>query len=148
MTFTLGWLWMKVDKLEKVVAENAKPALYDLMTQMQQVVHKMSYAVEFENKELLDFYIHELEELSGELIITNMNYNDYPVGQLTRSMLYPSIEDLEDAIDSGDWSNVRTQKSILIQSCNSCHIATGYKSVIILERAGVNPFNQNFSTEN
>lgn len=145
LIFVTGWLWLKVDRLEQTVSDIAKPGLYEVMTQMQTVVHKMNYAIEFENKDLLDFYIHELEELSDELIDADLYYHEHPVGQLTNSMLYPTIEELEDAVDSGNWLDVQEKKSILVQSCNTCHITTGYDSIIIREKADINPFNQDFS---
>lgn len=145
LIFITGWLWIKVNHLEQTVLENAKPGLYEVMTQMQTVVHKMNYAIEFENKGLLDFYIHELEELSNELIDANLYYHEHPVGQLIETMLYPTIEGLEDAVGNGNWSDVKAEKLILIQSCNTCHTTTGYDTVIIQERAELNPFNQDFS---
>jgi len=144
LAFLSGWLWLKVTNLEQAVAEQAKPGLYEVMTQMQTVVHKMSYAMDTENKDLLDFYIHELEELSEELIDADLYYHEHPVGGLTKSMLYPTIEELEDAVDSGNWIDIQAKASLMVQSCNSCHITTGYESVIILDRAEVNPFNQDF----
>ena len=145
LIFITGWLWIKVNHLEQTVLENAKPGLYEVMTQMQTVVHKMNYAIEFENKDLLDFYIHELEELSDELIDADLYYHEHPVGQLTNTILFPTIEGLEDAVDSGNWLDVIEKKSILVHSCNTCHITTGYDSIIIQGKAEVNPYNQDFS---
>lgn len=147
LTILTGWLWLKVGDLEQRVAESEKPGLYEVMTQMQTIIHKISYAIEFENKDLLDFYIHELEELSEELIDADLYYHEHPVGQLTQTMLYPAIENLEEAMKSGDWPDVQAKNMILVQSCNTCHITTGYESLIIQERAGANPFNQDFSTK-
>lgn len=144
LVFITGWLWLKVSQLEQTVAESAKPSLYEVMTQMQTVVHKMNYAIEFENKDLLDFYIHELEELR-ELSDADVYYHEHPVGQLTDIMLYPTIEALEDAVETGNWLDVKAKNSILVQSCNSCHITTGYESIVILEKAEVNPYNQDFT---
>lgn len=140
-----GWLWLKVADLESTVQEQAEPGLYEVMTQMQAVVHKLSYAIDAENSDLLDFYIHELEELSNELIEADLWYHDHPVGGLTNSMLLPAIEELEEAEGSGDWAVVQAKASLLIQSCNSCHITTGYEYVVIQEQAEANPFNQDFS---
>ena len=145
LTFMTGWLWLKVADLESTVQKQAEPGLYEVMTQMQTVVHKMSYAIDAENSDLLDFYIHELEELSDELIEADLWYHDHPVGGLTKAMLIPTIEDLEDALESGNWTDVQAKASILVQSCNSCHISTGYDYVVIQERAETNPFNQDFS---
>lgn len=60
-------------------------------------------------------------------------------------MLVPAIEVLEEAMDSGNWPDVQDKASLLVQSCNSCHVTTGYDFVVIQERTDVNPFNQDFS---
>ncbi len=143
-----GFLWMKVTQLENQLSELRKPALYDTMTLMQTVVHKISYAIDHENAELLDFYIHELEEAAEELVEANLVYHDQPVGQLTESMLEPAIDDLEEVLESGDWERVRQRNRVMIQACNSCHAATGYPAIVITERAERNPFNQDFSKQN
>ncbi|WP_069130784.1 hypothetical protein [Rhodohalobacter halophilus] len=141
-----GYLWVKVTNLENRVAELQEPALYETMTLMQTVIHKISYAIENQNVDLLDFYIHELEEATEELILADLVYHDQPVGQLTQTMLEPTIEDLEDAVESGDWDRVRDRNLVMIQACNSCHISTGHSEVVVTDRAEVNPFNQDFST--
>ena len=139
-----GYLWNKVSVLEQKVADQSEPGLYETMTQMQQISHKLSYAIEFENKALVDFYIHELEELTEEIIDARVVYHDYPVWELTESMLEPSIDQLEDAVELSDWNMVRDQFRILINSCNSCHASTGYPEIIITDRSESNPFNQRF----
>ncbi len=139
-----GYLWNKVSVLEQKVIDLSKPGLYETMTQMQQITHKLSYAIEFENEALVDFYIHELEELTEDLIESGLVYHDHPVAELTQSMLEPAIERLEDAAETSDWITTRNQFSRLINSCNSCHAATGYPDIVITERSESNPFNQRF----
>ncbi len=140
-----GILWVKVANLENQVEDLNKPSLYDTMTVMQTVVHKIAYAIDNENSELLDFYIHELEEAAEDLIEADLVYHDQPVGQLTATMLEPTIEDLEDAVEAGDWDRVRDRNQVVLQACNNCHVSTGYPSIVVKERAEVNPYNQDFS---
>ncbi|MDZ7758060.1 hypothetical protein [Rhodohalobacter sp.] len=121
-----GFLWVKMTTLENQVKELQKPSLYETMTLMQSVVHKISYAIDNENGELLDFYIHELEEATEEIIEANLVYHDQPVGQLTEKMLEPTIEVLEDAVESGDWDRVQERNQVMIRACNNCHTSTGY----------------------
>lgn len=142
-----GFLWVKVTNLENQIQELQDPSLYETMTLMQSVVHKISYAVDNENVELLDFYIHELEEAAEELIDADLVYHDQPVGQLIESMLEPTIEDLEDAVESGDWDRVKDRNMVMIQACNSCHSSTGFSAVRVTEKGEVNPFNQDFSIQ-
>ncbi len=143
-----GILWVKVTNLENQIEDLQKPSLYDTMTVMQTVVHKIAYAIDNENGELLDFYIHELEEAAEDLIEADLVYHDQPVGQLTATMLEPTIEDLEDALEDGDWDRVRERNQVVIQACNNCHVSTGYPSILVTERAEVNPYNQDFSKRN
>lgn len=140
-----GFLWVKITNLEHQVSELQEPSLYETMTTMQAVVHKISYAIENENEALLDFYIHELEEATEEIIEANLVYHDQPVGQLTETMLEPTIEELEDAVESGDWSRVQERNQVMIQACNNCHNSTGYPEIVVTEKGEVNPFNQDFS---
>ena len=40
--------------LESTVQKQAEPGLYEVMTQMQTVVHKMSYAIDAENSDRIN----------------------------------------------------------------------------------------------
>ncbi len=141
-----GILWVKVNTLEVVIAEMNQPDLYEAMTMMQTIVHKLNYAIESENSDLIDFYVHELEEITEDIVDADLYYHGEPVGELTDSMLEPVIDELEDALDSSDWNRVRDRNQAIIQACNNCHVATGYDSIIITGQSESNPFNQDFST--
>jgi hypothetical protein len=143
----LGWMWMRVAALEERVSDMSQPSLYLLMNQMQDQAHKLSYSIDNENIDLADFYVHELEEAAEEMIEADLVYSNQPVGELTRTMLYPVIEELEDALESGNWQQVRDRYRVLIRACNNCHVSTGYDSIIIKERSDVNPYNQDFSVK-
>lgn len=115
-----------------------------MMERMQTYTHKLQLSLAAGNAQLADLYIHELEE-SAEYIIDNLpHYRDYPVGALTREMLLPSIEALEDAVDAGDWAASGVRFAKLLESCNTCHAATG-KAYIRMVPASGNPFLQDFS---
>jgi hypothetical protein len=139
-----GYLWNKVSVLEQEIAAQSVPGLYESMTQMQLITHKLAYAIDYENEALVDFYIHELEELTEDIIESGMIYHGYPVAELTESMLEPAIERLEEAVEVSDWNGIKNQFRVLVNSCNSCHAATDYPHIIITERSEINPFNQRF----
>ena len=143
-----GFLWVKVTNLENHVQELQEPSLYETMTTMQAVVHKISYAIDNENEALLDFYIHELEEATDEIIEADLIYHDQPVGKLTEAMLEPTIEGLDDALESGDWALVQEKNQVMILSCNNCHNSTDYPEIEVTEKGESNPFNQDFSKRN
>ena len=141
------FLWMRVSTLEDHIAELKEPSLYTTMNNMQNQTHKLYYAIESENPELTDFYLHELEEAAEDLIEADLFYHDQPVGRLTESMLEPVIDEMEDHLDNLQWERLRDKRRVLIGACNDCHGATGHDEIIMTERGAVNPFNQDFDTK-
>ena len=111
------------------------------MSQMQVYLHKLDLSVQAENEKLISFYLHELEELSEEIVAEVDSYDGFPVGELTESLLIPQIEAMEKANEMGD---TMMSLSSLIDTCNACHEATDH-GYIRITKAGSNPFNQNFS---
>lgn len=94
--------------------------------------------------ELADFYHHELEEAAEDLIESIVFYKDKPIAQLTESMLVPMLDALEDALEEGNWSEIRSAYTAVITSCNACHAATNYGFIVVTPGFGNNPFNQEF----
>jgi hypothetical protein len=111
------------------------------MSQMQVYLHKLDLSVQAENEKLISFYLHELEELSEEIVAEVDSYDGFPVGELTESLLIPQIEAMEKANEMGD---TRMSLASLIDTCNVCHEATDH-GYIRITKAGSNPFNQDFS---
>ena len=140
-----SWQFLKIDTLEEEIHELKQPSLYVIMNQLQNQSHKLFYALENQNQELVDFYIHELEESAETLIEANVEYHGQPVGELSRTMLLAPVESLEEAVDDGDWELANQRYQVLIQSCNTCHVSTGYPAIVIKQPDMENPFNQDFS---
>lgn len=121
-----------------------EPGLALLMERMQTYTHKLQLSIGARNAPLADFYLHEIEE-TAETIIDNIpRYDDYPVGELTREMLLPVIERLEDAVKSGEWDASDMRFSEMLAACNACHQASGHGYVRIAPN-DTNPFAQDFS---
>ena len=123
------------------------PGLAIQMKDMAYWTHKLGLSIEAENDRLADFYHHELEEATEYLVETKAEYKGLPIAQLIDAMMAPVVEELEEALDNGDWPGVRRSYNMLIQSCNSCHAATGYGQIIITSGFGNNPFNMNFAKQ-
>ena len=140
-----SWQFLKIDSLEGEIHELKQPSLYVTMNQLQNQSHKLFYALENQNLELVDFYIHELEESAETLIEANVEYHGQPVGELSRTMLLAPVETLEEAVDDGDWELANRRYHVLIQSCNTCHVSTGYPAIVIKQPDMENPFNIDFS---
>ncbi|MFO8029795.1 MAG: hypothetical protein R6U28_08030 [Cyclonatronaceae bacterium] len=141
-----GWLWSRVADLENSLDEAEQVDVYSVMNNMQGQLHKLYYSIEAGNEALSDFYLHELEESAENLIEANVVYHEQPVGMLTRTMLEPVIEELEDDLDNGYWDRLREKRTVLTGACNDCHGATGYEEIVITERGEANPFNQDFQS--
>jgi cytochrome c553 len=118
------------------------PDMIETMSQLQLFLHKLSLSVDAGNLELADFYAHELEE-TIEAAESIEAYHDIPVGRLTGSILTPTFETLEAALDGGDPEAVQSRLRGVISSCNGCHEATGYSFIRIAPNAH-NPYLQNF----
>lgn len=124
------------------LADDDEPDLIDTMGQLQLFLHKLSLSVNAGNNELADFYAHELEE-AIEAAESIEDYDDIPVGRLTRTILTPSFEQLEDALDSGDRDAIGPRLRGVISSCNGCHEATGFEFIRIAPN-DANPYMQSF----
>lgn len=118
--------------------------LVDNMSQLQYFSHKAALSIDAENRQLADFYVHELEEML-EQTESIESYDGHPIGELAGAMLRPAVEDLEEALDEGEWPAVNSAYDSMIDSCNACHQATEH-GYIKIERSSQNPYMQDFSS--
>lgn len=121
------------------------PLIYH-MSFMSQYTQKLYFAGEAENWELADLYSHEVEEIGEVLAEQGYEYHGIDVGELVAQMMLPQIEKVEDAIDAQDPRLFAENYQILIDSCNSCHVASEYE-IIKLTIPEVNPYAQDFSVQ-
>ena len=122
----------------------AEGGLAALMHTLQTHAHKLQLSVAARNGELAYFYTHEIEETAEEIAAEVAEYDGYPIADLTREMLLPRVESLEEAIKAGDWSVTDAQFAKLLKSCNACHLVAGHGFIRIAPADG-NPFAQDFS---
>jgi hypothetical protein len=121
------------------------PLIYH-MSFMSRYTQKLYFAGEAENWELADLYSHEVEEIGEVLAEQGYEYHGIDVGELVSQMMLPQIEKVEDAIDAQDPRLFAENYQILIDSCNSCHIASEYE-IIKVAIPEVNPYAQDFSVQ-
>lgn len=118
--------------------------LIGLMGQMQYFSHKLDLAIRHQNRDLVDFYAHEIEEtLEATTMIEH--YHGKSVGRLTESMMTPAFERFEQTTEAQNvsWDEIEQSFGELIDSCNMCHQATGH-GFIKVQRTDVNPYMQSF----
>lgn len=126
------------------VAHADGPGLAALMHTLQTHSHKLQLSVAARNGELAYFYLHELEETATEISVEIEEYDGYPIGSLTREMLLPAVESLEESVKARDWETSDARFAKLLKSCNACHLVAGHGFIRIAPAEG-NPFAQDFS---
>ncbi|KFZ30983.1 hypothetical protein IDSA_07895 [Pseudidiomarina salinarum] len=126
--------------------EGSEPELLETMSMLQTMTHKSSLAIDHKNSGLLDFYAHELEEYieKAESIESS---DGKPIGQLVKGMLAPKFKAFKSAAEGSDWKSISSSFDSMIDSCNSCHQATGY-NFINIKRTDKNPYMQSFESDN
>lgn len=128
-----------------VAASDGEVELVDNMSRLQYLSHKAALSIDARNRELADFYVHELEEAVEETESVE-SYDGHAIGELSSGMLRPALENLEDALDEGEWSEVSQMFDAMIQSCNGCHQGTDH-GYIQIQRRSENPWMQDFSPD-
>ncbi len=130
------------------VKKEEKASEYPVLETMgyyQRFSYKLYLAGNNENWELADFYNHELEEVSEELIKGNVIHDDYNLSNLSESMLLPKIEKVEEAIRKQDQVLFLENYELMISSCNLCHQATKHGFIKIIVPNDSTVWNQDFS---
>jgi len=121
--------------------------LLGLMGTLQTLTHKVQLALDAGNQPLAGFYAHELEEVTQALVGID-RYDGFPIGTLTRAMLVPTVEDLEQILaDTNGPDPLAAADTVLdrvIAQCNACHAATEH-AFIVIERNPINPYAQSFA---
>jgi len=117
--------------------------LAHLMSNAQYFMHKVGLSIEAKNEKLAKFYAYELEEVIEEISEVE-TYDAFPIGQLTKTMLLPEFSALYDAINSANLKSAGDQYDIVINACNSCHMATKHEFIKI-QRSDTNPYLQSFN---
>jgi hypothetical protein len=140
---TVGFLYLAV-RPNTAASPSAAPELALLMSRQQVWMDKLGAAIRAENRELMDFYVHELEESTAGIIANVESYDGFKIADLTKAILIPDLERLAAAIDEAPISDVKLAYARVIQSCNACHAATDHGFILITETRGESGWNQAF----
>ena len=119
------------------------PLIYH-MSFISRYATKLYFAGDAENWELADIYSHEIEEISEDIVSRGEMHDGINISELMDSMLLPQIEELEEAIDNGDREMFMDRYTVMVETCNSCHVASDYGAVKVAVPQS-NPFSQDFS---
>jgi hypothetical protein len=125
-----------------VVAGDDDLDLVTWMGRLQYYTHKLGLSIDAGNQALIGYYIHEVEEVIEEIEKVD-DYDGVAVGKLTKKVLVPAFETLEEAFESGDQSRLDGDYNRLITACNQCHESSN-RFYLVVERRHDNPFAQRF----
>ena len=127
--------------------EAPTPELAEYMSTMQYYTHKFALSVDAEHQELAQFYFHEIRALSDQIKEDIPGYEGYDIARFMRIFMDPAIQPVEDALNSNDWEKSRAEVINLVDTCNSCHNATGHGFVNVTPGFDKNPYSQDFAAE-
>lgn len=114
------------------------------MSLYQRFSQKVWYAGKENNWELADFYVHELHEITEELVDGGVTHDDYDISQLAKTMLEPAVENLDKSVKQKNQEDFITNYTALTNSCNACHTVTKHPFIKIIIPKYPIPFNQDF----
>jgi len=122
--------------------------ILETMGYYQRFSHKLYLAGKNSNWELADFYTHELEEVSEELIDADVIHDGYNISNLSKEMLLPKIEKVEEAIRKKDEVLFLENYDLMLSGCNLCHQATKHSFIRIITPNDSSVWNQDFLSRN
>lgn len=134
-------LFVRLSKLEGRLQENNRPLTptshdlgeedYDLevaeyMARIHGYSNKLYFAAQAGEDDLVDFYLHEMEEAMEELEHAEIIEDGFNVSQAIRTFGLGGLEEYKSAYGSGGAEGVDSYHSELILRCNACHAQSGH----------------------
>jgi hypothetical protein len=120
--------------LSSTPAQHAAPEieLAVIMGRMQLYMNKLYFAGIGNNKELRDFYIHEIEEAMEDLVDGKVMHDGVDISQNMEMFGVAQLDVFEKAIEANP-DQFKEAYNAFVNACNSCHIASKYPFIIIKE---------------
>jgi hypothetical protein len=105
--------------------------LAELMFHNQRYMEKLYFAGKNQNWELAKFYVHELDENMEKLANGKIIEDEVNVSNLAKTMFVPVLEDLDKSILARDTVAFLKGYNLTVNTCNSCHTASGFNFIKI-----------------
>jgi hypothetical protein len=121
--------------------------LHVSMAYLQRYMDKLYFAGKANNKQLINYYIHELEEILEEIAEEDPTYDEIALGKLALQYGVTALENLEDKLLSGDSAKFATAYTLLMGACNGCHKSSNKGFIIIKKPTSPAFTNQDFSVQ-
>jgi len=105
----------------------------DVMAVLQRHANKLYFAGRFENWQLADFYVEEIEETAKAFSKKNVMHGQINISGLMGGLILPEVVELEQAVNAQDARAFRDHYHALIKNCNACHTAANLPFIVINE---------------
>ncbi len=136
---------------ENAVTHLKEYRLIDVMHELQTHSTKLYFAGIAENGELASWYNWKIQQSLSNIKEGRTEpyaYNGWDAIELA-TMLDIPIKEIDEVIDSGQWSRFEDAYDFLMDTCNACHAATEHSFVVVrAPRGQAAPLNQKFDIEN
>lgn len=127
------------------VRQGQTPELAEYMQHIRRYTHKLSLSVKEQNGDLADFYMHELQASALAVKEDVPGYEGYDIAYFVTQFLDPSIDSLRTSLNARNWDTINDELDDLVNSCNTCHNATGHGFIQVTKGMDKNPYNQVFT---
>ena len=124
--------------LEDRLSERFTPGLHSLMMELQHRHATLWFAGEAENWPLTDYFLHELEELVGDIEELHSIYDEVHIADLLGDVTVPAVEAMEEAVEAVDLAAFVAAYDQLTMACNGCHTPAD-KAAIVIQRPALPP---------
>jgi hypothetical protein len=115
-------LQQKIDSLQTAVSNTYKPGLGEFMSQIQVHHAKLWFAGKYQNWELADFEVGEIQEALDDI---PKYCADRPEVK-SLGMIMPAMDTLSNAIKEKNEAKFDSGFTVLTATCNDCHKATDH----------------------
>jgi hypothetical protein len=115
-------LQQKVDSLQIAVNNTYKPGFGEIMSQIQMHHAKLWFAGKYQNWELADFEVGEIQEALDDI---PKYCSDRPEVK-SLGMIMPVMDTLSNAIKEKNEARFDSSFTVLTATCNDCHKATDH----------------------
>ncbi|MFH5832508.1 hypothetical protein [Halalkalibaculum sp. DA384] len=129
------------------VNQEETPELAEYMQHIRRYTHKLSLSIKERNSDLADFYMHELQASALAVKQDVPGYEGYDIAYFTELMFDPAVDTLRTSLSTRNWKLIEEDLDNLVNSCNTCHNATGHEFINVTSGMEKNPYNQVFKPE-
>ena len=131
---------IKIDSLQKQLAETYKPGFGEFMSGIQIHHAKLWFAGINQNWPLADFEVHEIRESLDDI---RQFCKDRPEVK-AMGMINPAIDSVAIAVRQKDLTLFKSDFVLLTNTCNNCHKATNHGFNVVILPTSLPVVNQDF----